>query len=58
MPQAAFWSGWILFAGIMMLLIGAFNVLQGLAAVFSDDYYAVTEDKLLVFDFTAWAGSC
>ena len=54
MPQAAFWSGWILFAGIMMLLIGAFNVLQGLAAIFSDDYYAVTEDKLLVFDFTAW----
>ena len=25
MPQAAFWSGWILFAGLMMLLIGAFN---------------------------------
>jgi hypothetical protein len=54
MPGAAFWSGWILFAGIMMLLIGAFNVLQGLAAIFSDDYYVATEDKLLVFDFTAW----
>ena len=54
MPSAAFWSGWILFAGIMMLLIGAFNVLQGLAAIFSDDYYADTDDKLLVFDYTAW----
>jgi hypothetical protein len=54
MPHAAFWSGWILFAGIMMLLIGAYNVLQGLAAIFSDDYYVVKEDQLLVFDFTSW----
>jgi hypothetical protein len=54
MPHAAFWSGWILFAGIMMLLIGAYNLLQGLAAIFSDDYYLVTEDELLVFDFTTW----
>ena len=44
MPGAAFWSGWILFAGIMMLLIGAFNVLQGLAAIFSDDYYVAKEE--------------
>lgn len=54
MPHAAFWSGWILFAGIMMLLIGAYNLLQGLAAIFSDDYFLVTEEDLLVFDFTAW----
>jgi hypothetical protein len=54
MPRAAFWSGWILFAGIMMLLIGAFNVLQGLAAIFSDDYYVAKEEELLLFDFTAW----
>ena len=54
MPHAAFWSGWILFAGIMMMLIGAYNLLQGLAAIFSDDYFQVGEDDLLVFDFTAW----
>jgi hypothetical protein len=50
----AFWSGWILFAAIMMMLLGAYNVLQGLAAIFSDDYFVVQEDELLVFDFTAW----
>lgn len=54
MPRAGFWSGWILFAGLLMLLIGAFNVLQGLAAILSESYYVVTEDELLVFDFTAW----
>lgn len=48
------WSGWIIFAALTMMLIGGFNVLQGLAAIFSDNYYAVTEDKLLVLDFTAW----
>ena len=33
-----------------MLLIGAFNVLQGLAAVFGDDYYVAKEEELLLFD--------
>ena len=54
MDKPAFWSGWILFAAVMMMLVGAFNVLQGLAAIFSDDYFVVTDDELLVFDFTAW----
>lgn len=54
MPRAGFWSGWILFAGLLMALIGAFNALQGLAAIFSEGYFVVTEDELLVFDFTAW----
>jgi len=34
MPHAAFWSGWILFAGMLMLLIGDDNLLLGLAAIF------------------------
>jgi hypothetical protein len=54
MPSSAFWSGWILFAAIMMGLMGAYNALQGLAAIFSDDYYVATEEELLVFDFTTW----
>jgi hypothetical protein len=49
-----FWSGWILFAAIVMMLIGAFDVLQGIAAIFSDGFYGVTEDELVVLDFTAW----
>ena len=50
----AWWSGWILFAAVMMGLMGAYNVLQGLAAIFSSEYYAVSDDELLIFDFTAW----
>jgi hypothetical protein len=54
MNSGAAWSGWILFAAVMMGLMGAYNALQGLAAIFSDDYYVGTEDELLIFDFTTW----
>lgn len=52
--SGAVWSGWIMFAGVMMVLIGAFNALEGLVAIFSDEYFVRAEDQLLVLDFTAW----
>jgi hypothetical protein len=48
------WSGWIIFAAVMAIVVGAFNVIQGLAALFNDEYYAIVNGDLLVFDFTAW----
>lgn len=48
-------SGWIAFAGAMMVLIGAFNVIEGLAGLITDDYYLVAPTAVLVFDLTAWA---
>ena len=47
-------AGWIGFAGILMLIIGAMDFFQGLIALFEDDYYVVTHSGLLVFDLTAW----
>lgn len=44
----------MLFAGVMMLLIGAFNVLEGLAAIGSEEYFVRGEDRLLLADFTVW----
>src|SRR6476659_4943744 len=34
------WVGWITFAGTMMMIIGSLHVVQGLVAVFHDDYTA------------------
>jgi hypothetical protein len=48
------WAGWVAFAGIMLALIGFFDALQGLTALFNDEYFAVGGGELLVFDFTAW----
>jgi hypothetical protein len=49
------WVGWITFAGTMMMIIGSLHVVQGLVAVFNDEYYLVTKNGLAVHvDYTAW----
>lgn len=47
-------SGWAFFAALVLFLVGAFNVIIGLAAIFSDDVFQVTGDGLIVWDYTAW----
>lgn len=48
-------SGRVRFAGILVILIGAFNLLQGIAAAAQETYFAVTPDGLLVWDYDGWA---
>ncbi len=52
-PSGA-WAGWIAFAGIMLALIGFFDILQGITALTNDEYFVVAQGDLLVFDFTTW----
>lgn len=53
--KAATWSGWVIFAGVLLVVIGSLNVIQGLVALFKDDVNVVTESGLLVStNFTAW----
>ena len=47
-------SGWIGFAGIVMLVVGAINFIQGLIAVLEDEYFVPTRAGFLVVDVTAW----
>jgi hypothetical protein len=39
---------------MMLIMLGIFNVILGLAALFEDDYVAITTEGLLVFDVTGW----
>lgn len=48
------WLGWIWFAGIMMIVMGSFNAIEGLVALFNSEYYVVTEEQVLVFDIGSW----
>jgi hypothetical protein len=49
------WAGWVIFAGIMMLLAGTFQAIDGLVALFRDEVYVVRPDGLAVnIDYTAW----
>jgi hypothetical protein len=49
------WTGWITFAGIMMILLGVFQIIEGLVALFSPTYYLVGEEGLVLsLSFTSW----
>ena len=48
------WSGWIAFAGWLMIVIGAVDFIEGLIAVVRDKYYVLAPDQIIVFDMTTW----
>ncbi len=48
------WASWVAFAGIMLALIGFFDILQGVTALTDDGYFVAAGGDLLVFDFTTW----
>jgi hypothetical protein len=47
-------SGWYTFGGVLFILVGGVNALQGLIALLKDDYFAITKGGLLFADFAAW----
>ena len=49
------WVGWLVFAGVMMILVGAFQAIDGLIALFKDELYVVRPNGLVIdIDYTAW----
>ena len=49
------WVGWVFFAGIIMFTVGFVNIIEGIVALFNDEYYLVRPNGLVIgLDFTAW----
>ncbi len=49
------WSGWISFAGIMMILLGGFQIIEGLVAILRPAYYLIGDAGLVVsVSYTGW----
>ena len=48
------WSGWISFAGIVIIIVGGMDVLQGFVAIIKDEYVVATSKGLAILDVTAW----
>jgi hypothetical protein len=46
-------GGWILFAGIMLMLIGVLNVIWGIAAI-GDSSFFVNDTKYILSDLNTW----
>ncbi|HSK15888.1 MAG TPA: hypothetical protein VK915_06930 [Gaiellaceae bacterium] len=50
-------AGWVHFAGLLVVLIGAFNVVNGLTGLLRETTFLVTPDGLLVStDYKVWGG--
>lgn len=46
--------GMTLFAAMMMMLVGVFQAIFGLVALFNDTFYVVGEEWVFQFDVTTW----
>jgi hypothetical protein len=44
-------TGWVAFAGTMLILVGFFNIIDGIAAIANSDYLA---NQLLFANLDAW----
>ena len=51
-------AGWVvglsLFAGIMMMITGLFNAMEGIVALARNEIYAITPRYIFAFDLTTW----
>ena len=51
-------SGWtvgfVVFAAVMMLIIGSFQIITGIAAIFEDEFFVVGANYIYDVDVTAW----
>jgi hypothetical protein len=54
-PDPSGWTGWVVFASFMMMLLGVFQAIQGLVALFDDGFYLVQENGLVVeVNYNVW----
>ena len=54
-PDPTGWTGWVVFASFMMILVGAFQAIEGLVALFDDGFYLVRSSGLVVdVNYNVW----
>ena len=53
-PISGWAAGGITFAACVLVLLGAFQLIAGLAAIFDDEFYVVTNNYAFNLDVSAW----
>jgi hypothetical protein len=54
-PEVTAWLGWVLFLSILLAAAGVINLIQGLVALFNEDFYrTATADLAIDVNFTVW----
>jgi hypothetical protein len=46
--------GFTIFASVMLMMMGGFHLIAGLAAIFENEFFVVTRNYLFEFDVTVW----
>ena len=47
-------AGLTVFAGAMMIMVGVFQAIQGVVALFNDTFFVVGQEWVFSFDVTVW----
>src|SRR5258706_9330746 len=48
------WFGWVMFAAVMLAVLGLFNIFEGLVALLRDDLTFINANNLVVVNLTGW----
>ena len=49
------WVGWVIFAGVVLVIAGLFSAIQGIAALIGpNDYYLVAGGSVWLLDVNGW----
>ena len=48
------WVGWVWFGVALMAMVGIFDIVSGLVAIFDDNFLVGAAGKVFVLDATAW----
>lgn len=48
------WVGWIAFAGVLAIVLGAFQSLAGIVALFKNEVFVVGPLNVWILDYTTW----
>jgi hypothetical protein len=48
------WTGWIAFAGVMMIVVGGLQGIYGLVALVNDNWVVWNNGNAVFFDITVW----
>ncbi len=54
MAERKAWPGWAYFAGTMLLVVGGFNIIEGIVALLNDKYVVLIRNELYLVDVTSW----
>jgi hypothetical protein len=48
------WTGWIVFAGVMLVIAGSLDIMWGLVAILNDEWVVWGARGAMYFDITTW----